>query len=255
MNVILSFGTGYLLVLGCFEMIPRSFEGMNGQPLHVVSLVGTGAIFVWLTEVLMRRTVSRMFKPKRFKLHKVDSKLNSWAIPVKHRPESSNHGRRNSQSKKSCCNLSTFSDLPRSVIFSAIGCIFVCAFFDGVSLSSPGTLKDDLALKALIGGMAHFAPEVIIVSLLARGYFESKRHGLLFCGIATALFIIGGTFSSVAQLVGATEGITLGISAGVICYIAVAHLIPKFSDSLFEKLIVCTGGAGFFFIHAIYHVH
>lgn len=240
LRMLLSLGTGYLLSLAVIELLPRSFAHFDRSLVATATVAVAGAALVWLAEkALARRSPKTGFKP----------------VPVFTPVTTHNHKPGLLGSHKACCNIDTFSGLPREVVFSAIGCIFVCAFFDGVTLSAALMTSSGARLQSFLGVLAHVVPEVMLVGVLARSHYESDGKAFLFCLAASGLFTLGNAVSQLAAWLGAPEGLLLGLAAGMMSYIAVAHLIPKFMSGRRETILAVFGFGCFLLTELIHHHH
>jgi zinc transporter ZupT len=237
--MLLSLGTGYLLALAVLELLPHSFAHFDHSLSATAADAIAGAALVWLAEkVLAKRTPKPPIAP----------------VPVFAPVREHNHRHSLLGSHKACCSINTFTGLPREVLFSAIGCIFVCAFFDGVTLSAALMAAGGVPLQSFLGVLAHVVPEVMVVGALARSHYESDAKAFLFCLAASGLFALGNAVSRIAAWLGASEGLLLGLAAGMMSYIAIAHLIPKFMSGRRETALAALG-FGCFLLTELFHHH
>jgi len=243
LRMLLSFGSGYLLALAILELIPHSYAHFDGNILITGVIAGIGAAAVWLVEKLItRETTKPKFKP-----------VTSFSLVTHQQPPK--HWHNLLKNHKACCGIDTTSGLSKEVVLSAIGCIFICAFFDGVTLSATLVTTKVTSFRSYLGVVAHVVPEVMLVGVLARTRYDSNYKAFLFCLGASGLFALGNTLSQVAAWLGTPEGILLGLAAGMMTYIATAHLIPKFMSGRRETALAIIGFASFLITEIWHHHH
>lgn len=232
LKAVLSFGTGYLLALGILELIPHCYRFFRGSLQWTGGAVMLGVFAVILIEKIFNKETLQI-------LFGVDHSQNH------------EHSHNKRQDHAQCCNISSFEDIEPQVIYSAITCIFICTFFDGVSLASVMMVSPSLGLMTLVGQLMHILPEVVLVGILSTSTLNSKTSQY-FCIVAPALFLLGSLLSHFIYYFGVSQGVLLGVSGGVIVYISLRHLIPKFTSNFREASFI-GGGAISFLIVEIFH--
>jgi zinc transporter ZupT len=242
LRMLLSLGTGYLLALAFIELLPHSFAHFDRSFVVTGSIALLGAGFVWATEKIYSKSSRKVSQPAQMKF--------TAAPPANHKHK---HGLLGSH--KACCAIDDFTNLNREVVYSALGCIFVCAFFDGVTLSAALIAESSSPLRAYSGVLAHVFPEVMLAGIIARVFYKSETKAFLVCLIASLLFALGNLASRVAVWLGTSEGVLLGLAAGMMSYIAVAHLIPKFMSGRREIAMAAAGFCCFLLTEMVHHHH
>jgi|GEM_PF-6277178 len=241
-KTLLSYGTGYLMALAVFELTPHAWHNLDQNPLHLALLALIGAILVWLSErVLATRRKKTKFKPF------IHSNHHSHPSPHSHRGKLT-------ISHKACCGFDSFSKLDQEVFFSVVACICLCAFFDGVTLSAALLANPDSPTYALSGVLAHMLPEVVVLGLMTRSQYASTRKATLYCAGAILLFFLGNVASHLTVLIGLSKGAILATAAGMMTYISIAHLIPKFIDRR-RDVFFATLGFATFLLTDLLHFH
>lgn len=243
LRLLLSAGTGYLLALALIELLPHCHAHLNKSVIKTLILLLSGAFIVFSTEKIVQWARSAKA---------VDSKpAIPIFVPVQH---SHNKVSLFKGSHKACCEIHTHHSLPREIVISAVACIMVCAFFDGLTLSAALIAGGNTQL-ALAGVVAHVVPEIMLVGVLTKAHFApSIAKALLACIAASMSFFLGNIASRTAYWLGASEAYLLGIAAGMMCYIAFAHLLPKFTSSRVQLLAVAAGFS-LFMLTDLLHVH
>ncbi|MEB3197494.1 MAG: ZIP family metal transporter [Candidatus Sericytochromatia bacterium] len=109
---------------------------------------------------------------------------------------------------------------------SALGCLMVCTFFDGVAMAAGFTLNFSIGLLVMVGLLAHILPEGMLAAavVLAAGRSRRLAHR---AAIATgAAFLLGLGLPLALGGATGTLGFALPLAAGVLLYVVLAQLIP-----------------------------
>jgi zinc transporter ZupT len=241
-KTLLSYGTGYLMALAVFELTPHAWHHLDQNLPLIAGLAAIGAFFVWLSErVLATQRRKPKFRP---------------FIPHDHHSHHAPHAHRGKLtiSHKACCGFNSFSKLDQEIFFSVVACICLCAFFDGVTLSAALMANPGSPTYALSGVLAHMVPEVVVLGLITRSQYASTRKAALYCAGATLLFFLGNVASHLSVLIGISKGGILATAAGMMVYISIAHLMPKFIDGRRDVLFASLGFATFLLTDLL-HLH
>jgi zinc transporter ZupT len=231
-KTLLGYGTGYLLALALLELAPHAWRHLDHNLLVMGALATSGAFIVWLSE--------RFLATKRRKI-RFKPLVPPGGHTHYHHHSAKIHGGKFSISHKACCGFDSFTKLDREIFFSVVTCICLCAFFDGVTLSAALMSTSQSQAYALSGVLAHMIPEVVVLGLVAHSQYSSTKKAVLYCAGATLLFILGNLTSRLSILFGASEGGILATAAGMMTYISIAHLIPKFIDGRREVFFASLG--------------
>ena len=112
--------------------------------------------------------------------------------------------------------------------FSAIGCLLVCSFFDGIRMGTALWIDSSTSLMAVIALFAHILPEGVAVLLMAQSADTKKR---LPVKLILCLFFGTGMLLTSAGSFGGFEQIFLIFSTASLFYVVFVHLLP----AAFEK--------------------
>ncbi len=109
---------------------------------------------------------------------------------------------------------------------SALGCLLVCTFFDGVAMAAGFALEFKVGLLVMIGLLAHIIPEGMLAAtvVLAAG---NPAHYARRAAIATGVAFMAGMAVPLA-LGGASGslGVALPLASGVLIYVVLAQVVP-----------------------------
>lgn len=109
---------------------------------------------------------------------------------------------------------------------TSIGCLLVCAFFDGVELAAGFEIGEKTGYLMSTGMLFHTVPEgALAASIGLAGGFSKTRVKKTVLLVGGAIFL-GSIFSLLASHLLGFQGIVLPITAGVLLYVSIGHLLP-----------------------------
>ncbi len=118
------------------------------------------------------------------------------------------------------------SSISKYIACSSIGCILVCAFFDGLTVVSGFGIGCGTGLLVSSGMVLHTIPEgVLVASMGVAGGLsnEASRRSVIFVGFSILLgAVIGMTTSSLLSF----QRVVLPIASGVLLYVSIGQLLP-----------------------------
>lgn len=126
----------------------------------------------------------------------------------------------------SCDSTTAKGCISHNTACTSIGCIMVCAFFDGVEIPAGFAIGGKTGLLMSGGMLMHTIPEgALAASIGIAGGFNKRQatQTVLLVGAAIAL---GALLSIIAsQYLGFRE-IVLPLTTGVLLYVSIGHLLP-----------------------------
>ena len=108
--------------------------------------------------------------------------------------------------------------------FSAIGCLLICSFFDGIRMGSALWIDSSAGVMTVLALFAHILPEGLSVLLLAQSSGNKKSLFVLkfiLCG-----FFGAGILLTNVGYFGAFEKVVLMFSTASLFYVVFIHLLP-----------------------------
>jgi zinc transporter ZupT len=124
----------------------------------------------------------------------------------------------------------------------------ICAFFDGVALSSVQAVDPRLGVIMIIGVILHLLPEGVLSGAMALAGGASLRSA------QKVLFFIGGAFlvgSLIPHIFSGFESTFLALSSGILVFVTLVQLLPTALKLRFAPGWIL-GGAGIYFVsHAV----
>ncbi|MCB0391057.1 MAG: ZIP family metal transporter [Bdellovibrionales bacterium] len=183
----LSFGTGILLSVAITEFIPHAFTRNDFSSSY------------WLLAGILTVIVA-----------------DKYLAPLLG-PQHSKHCTHHSHGPKL---------LSSSAACSSIGCIIVCAFFDGIEIFTAFQLGPDIGWFLALGLFFHVVPEGAIVAglSLAGGFGKKSAYkSVFYIALAILLGVFGG--SQIVNYIDFHKNL-LPFASGVLLYVSIGHLLP-----------------------------
>ena len=195
LKTILALGGGFLLALVFLELIPETIEYFPGEARTPLALALAGVLGCMLLD------------------HYLTPKLTflDGLIAVDHTEHDHDHEHHHHL-------------LAHGQACSTLGCLVICAFFDGIALSSSLLSGMQLGGFVFIGQLFHLLPEGLLaasVVLAAGGKLKVARRA----SVATALACLAGGVIPLLGF-GLSNFYWLPISCGILMYVSLGQLIP-----------------------------
>ena len=202
LSVFLSLSSGALFSICFLDFLPHSFEG-KGSNAQIPIFILSGIFLQALADIYLLP-----------KLTFLDKLIETEAC--------------NKPIHKHSHTLSPFSAC------SALGCLFICSFFDGIRLLAAFSIEGFVAFSMTLALFFHLLSEGVMIAVLAFSAGFKKRvlfilavlvGGALFLGALSAQF-----FSKSFSLKG-----LIAFSTGCLIYICFVHLLPFSLKAAYRK--------------------
>lgn len=109
---------------------------------------------------------------------------------------------------------------------SALGCLLVCTFFDGVAMAAGFALEFQVGLLVMIGLLAHIIPEGMLAATVVLAAGNPARHARR-AAIATGVaFMLGMALPLALGGASGSLGIALPLASGVLLYVVLVQIVP-----------------------------
>jgi len=239
---IMALGAGFLVALVLLELLPASIEQAGGEAHGVFGLVlaAAAAVFAfdrWIAPRLSFLDISE----------DVDGCAHHHDYPHDHgHDHGDGHGPHADHAHAACGH----PILGHGAACSALGCLAVCTFFDGVALSASFAAGSSLGWLVMVGLILHLLPEGILaasVTLAAGASKRMARRAVLIVGVALLLGAL------MPFLMGPLVPLALPIAAGILLFVALAQLIPAAATTSAGAWLVLVGGGSFWLIEQLFH--
>jgi zinc transporter ZupT len=205
---LMALGAGLLMAVLAFELLPASVE--HGGP-HVFGWLFAGVVAVLLFERYLAPRLT-FLTPKTIHPH--------------HAHDHHDHDHDHDHGHDHAHDHSHGALLSHGAACSALGCLLVCTFFDGVAMSAGFAVSPQVGFLIAIGLIAHMLPEGVLAStvVLASGNSAKlARRAAIATGVA---FLLGMVIPMLLHGVVGTMTVVLPFAAGVLLYVVLGQLMP-----------------------------
>ncbi|MEB3298436.1 MAG: ZIP family metal transporter [Candidatus Sericytochromatia bacterium] len=248
---LLAIGGGYLVPLALVDLVPEALERAGGRIDLVMLAVAGGALAVfaldrllgpWL-QVWADRLVRghRQEEPCQAALaSQAAGETHAWGHAHAHHLAHGHahghvHEERHAPGVAASC--------------SAIGCLWLCALFDGQVLASSLQAGGQVGGLVGLGLLLHLLPEGIMAALLSLSAGHPPRVARTMAGLTGAVLVLG---AGAQWLLASGSPWMLPFSAGVLLYFALTELLPSAAAGARGVVEVLSGAAAFGALHAIF---
>ncbi|MDE0118750.1 MAG: ZIP family metal transporter [Bdellovibrionales bacterium] len=220
-----AFGAGFLIILLFFDFLPHSFSTEMG--MYNVMIMAMGFLVNTFSEVGIlphMKFLNKLLPDKKHDCHQHDSSHIHYHL------------------------------IPSSVGCSAVGCLILCAFFDGMRLASALLVDMKTAIIMSIGLLFHLLPEsVAVVGIgLSSGFSRKSLFGiiLVFC----FAFLCGYHVFFLLSYIENLEHFILPFASGLFLYVCFVHLIPIVIKFKVKKWFLIGAALCFIFLYCDFFI-
>lgn len=137
---------------------------------------------------------------------------------------------------------------------SSIGCLLVCAFFDGVQIKSAFSLDAQTGWLVSLGLLFHILPDGALSAGMALAGGFSYRFAKISAYVTGGVVLAGALVSFIIESLVGYETVVLPFASGVLMYVSFVHLMPIATRSR-HGFFFMLGGALFIFVMSFFHSH
>lgn len=195
---IIGFGAGVLIILVLFDFLPHAFNTEHKLYQNII-LILAGFLVNAFSEVGIlphMKFLNRLLPDEKHDCHQHDSEHVHYHL------------------------------MPASIGCSAVGCLILCAFFDGIRFASALLIDVGTAVVMSIGLLFHLLPEsVTVIGIgLSSGFSRKSLLGiiLVFCLAFLGGYQVFFLLSHVEYL----HDFVLPFALGLFIYLCCVHFIP-----------------------------
>ncbi len=237
---IMALGAGFLVALVLLELLPASLELAGGETHDVFGLIlaAAAAVFAFDRWIAPRLTFLDV-------KHEDDGCAHHHDYPHDHgHDHGDGHGANPDHAHAACGH----PILGHGAACSALGCLAVCTFFDGVALSASFSAGSSMGMLVMAGLLLHLLPEGILAASVSLAAGSSKRMARRAVMIVSVGLLLGAAMPLIfAPIV----PLALPIAAGILLFVAFAQLIPAAATTTPGALMVLAGGGSFWIIEKL----
>lgn len=218
MQSLVAFATGVLMALNFSEFLPKAFNNsVHLTPLFI--LFGVALVVVSETYIAPRL---KFFKETPGHVH-----------------------------SENCGHSHSHHLISHHAACSAVGCLLVCAFFDGIQISSAFMMGSKLGWLTVLGLMFHVLPDGALASTLAMAGGMGVKSARVVTGLTALSMWLGVLFSSALKGLFDFNHYILPMTCGVLLYVTFVHLLPVALRARFGLFILLAGSCFILFgLHA-----
>jgi zinc transporter ZupT len=254
LQVFIAIATGFMMAVLFLDLLPENLLEYPSGPRSFFnwSLVGMGLVIAFERYGVPRlRFVERFFSPDDATLEKIETHDG-------HVHESHGHHEHHDLKEATHCDHSHdhghlhqhthLEVLGHGEVCSAIACFMICAFFDGVALSSVQAVDQKLGVVLVVGVILHLLPEGVLSGAMALAGGASLRSA------RKVLFFIGGAFllgSLIPQIFRGLEHTFLALSSGILIFVTLVQLLPTALKLRFAPGWILAGAGVYYGSHAV----
>lgn len=200
LSLFMALGAGLLLGIGFLEFLPYSMES-GGRFAPVWMILG-------LLSVIFVETY-------------VSPKLNFFEGRHCDHDHAKEHSEKDSHKHEHHHHF-----ISHQAACSAVGCLVVCAFFDGFQMNTAFNLGSREGWLVSLGLLFHILPDGVLAAsiALAGGMTKSKARGVTL--LTGGTIVAGALVSVLADSLMGGVGYILPFATGVLIYITLIHLLP-----------------------------
>ncbi len=234
LQVFIAVATGFMMAILFLDLLPENIEvyPSGARSFFQWSLLGMGLVIVFERYGVPRlRFVDRFFSTDQETLRRIET--HDEHVHESHGQEVHSHHEHHDLEEATHCAHSHehghlhqhthLEVLGHGEVCSAIACFMICAFFDGVALSSVQAVDQKLGVILVIGVILHLLPEGVLSGAMALAGGASVRSA------QKVLFFIGGAFlagSLIPHIFKGFESTFLALSTGILIFVTLVQLLP-----------------------------
>ncbi|MEB3329611.1 MAG: ZIP family metal transporter [Candidatus Sericytochromatia bacterium] len=217
LSAMMALGAGLLLAVLFFELLPASLH--QGDEGRALSWLFGGILAVMVFE--------RYLAPHLDLLGDEDEATcaHGHGAPG-HEPHGHGHVHGYAQEGVAHGEVAHAHLLSHGAACSALGCLMVCTFFDGVAMAAGFTLNFSIGLLVMVGLLAHILPEGMLAAAVVLAAGRSKRLAHRAAIATGAAFLLGLGLPLALGGATGTLGFALPLAAGVLLYVVLGQLVP-----------------------------
>ena len=195
---IVAFGAGALCILVIIDFLPHTF--ITGRSVYEsISLILAGLLVNAFSEIFLlprMKFLNRLLPAKKHDCHQHDSQHVHYHL------------------------------MPSSVGCSAVACLILCAFFDGIRFATTLMIDTETAVLMSVGLLFHLLPESITVVGIGLSSGFSRKSLLNIIFIFCLAFLGGYQIFFLLSHIEHLKHFILPFASGLFIYICLVHLIP-----------------------------
>lgn len=223
-------GTGLLLAVALIEFL---FTAFQLTPRQTPFLIIAGILFILFVETYLA------------------PHLNFFEGHDCHHDHAKSHDEKEKLSQEHTHHL-----ISHEAACSALGCLIICAFFDGFEIRTAFSVGSTAGWTTAMGLLFHVLPDGVLAAGIALAGGMTVRRTRLVSALTGGLLILGAlTASVILEVWPQARGWILPFSTGVLLYVVLMHLLPVGMKHRRGFFWILTGALFFSALHFLTHRH
>ena len=199
LSMFIALGTGMLLAILFSEFLAESFH----EHSHLsAALIVTGIVFVIFMETYIAPKISFL---------EGDRCDHDHAVAHDHKHHLSQEHQHHLISHQAAC--------------SAVGCLLVCTFFDGIELKAAFELGESTGWMTSVGLLFHVLPDGALAASIALAGGMSRSAAKVVSVLTGLSMVVGILFTVMLQQIVSFQQFVLPFASGVLMYVTFIHLM------------------------------
>ena len=125
---------------------------------------------------------------------------------------------------------------------SSIGCIIVCAFFDGLEIVAAFSIHSSTGWFVNAALLLHTVPEAVMAASLGASSAMKRQNVYINIGLVSGAIWLGGVSMLSASNWAPRETVLLPLATGVLLYTLLTHLLPAALKAPYAWAFLSLGG-------------
>ncbi|MCB0393698.1 MAG: ZIP family metal transporter [Bdellovibrionales bacterium] len=239
MNLAISLAAGFLVSLAFTEFLPHAVER---NPINAGLYILTGITIIFIVEVYGTPYLSRIdkwaFRNDHPGFH--DHYQEASNCGHDHSHENSNghkhvhssyvqtkhhHHQNHTHKSSELAPLQHTHVISPAAACSAVACLIVCTFFDGLEIAAAFRLGGETGWLTVVGLFFHVLPDGLIVASLGLSSRLSVSTTRFLTILVASSLVLGVIVAAITGSFVPRE-VVIGLSTGILIYVSFLHLIP-----------------------------
>jgi zinc transporter ZupT len=247
LSAMMALGAGLLLAVLFFELLPAALhQGDEGRAL------------TWLFGGILAVMVFERYLAPHLDLIGDEDEVACSHGHGEHPPHDHGHGHVHGYAQEGVAHgeVTHAHLLSHGAACSALGCLMVCTFFDGVAMAAGFALNFSIGLLVMVGLLAHILPEGMLAAAVVLAAGRSKRLAHRAAIATGAAFLLGLGLPLALGGATGTLGFALPLASGVLLYVVLGQLVPVALRTQTGVPLVIAGAALFGLVERLLpHTH
>jgi zinc transporter ZupT len=261
MNLVIAGAAGFLLALAFTEFLPHAVQG---DPINSGILILVGVVVIFLAEVygapLFTKVDQWAFKSEHPGFHdhyghsEHECQHHDHAHPPHKLSPLSPPKSLGSDTSGGRLVLTHTHAVSPAAACSAVGCLMVCTFFDGIEIAAAFRIGGDTGWLTVVGLFFHILPDGLIVASLGIASKLSLKFTRLLAVMVGSSLVLGVLVAALTSSF-IPRSAVISLSTGILIYVSFMHLLPVVTKTRRGVLMFLLALIAYSFLISTFHNH